>query len=238
MKLNWLGQAGYRLTAENGTGILIDPYLSDTLHRQRGEDYARTVPICTEMLRQKTDVLIITHIHADHMDIETIDAVFAAADGIAVLAPRNVLSVLRERYDGYDGRINYMMFEPGVEISLHGLLFRAVYACHSDVCPVGAVIEGDGRVICHTGDTMYHVRLTEELPRCADALLLPVNGQGNNMNCVDAARLTRLLEPKTVLPMHWDMFARFGCDVNEFIKSLEGSGQRIQIPAYYTEIAL
>ena len=35
MKISWLGQAGFRLVTDNGTVIMIDPYLSDTLRYKK-----------------------------------------------------------------------------------------------------------------------------------------------------------------------------------------------------------
>ena len=94
-------------------------------------------------------------------------------------------------------------------------------------------------MICHTGDTMYHKKLLMDLPRGADALLLPINGQGYNMNAVDAARLTRMLEPKTVYPMHWDMFKEYGCNVSEFIAAFDEKERGIiRIPDHYREYML
>lgn len=235
MKLYWLGQAGFYLVADHGTAIMIDPYMSDSLLQDRGEKYHREVPINEEFLKAKVDVMVITHAHADHMDFATLDQVFAVNHGVAVMAPRNVLSQLRARYGELE---NYMLFEPGVEITMNGILFRASYACHSDECPIGVIIEGEGKVLCHTGDTMFHTRLKTELPMEADLLMLPINGVGNNMNAADAARLTRSLRPRLVMPMHWDMFKAYGCDVEPFCSQLDGAAQRILTPPQYEAIAL
>ena len=235
MKLYWLGQAGFYLVADHGTAIMIDPYMSDSLLRDRGEKYHREVPINEEFLKAKADVMVITHAHADHMDFATLDQVFAVNHGVAVMAPRNVLSQLRARYGELE---NYMLFEPGVEITMNGILFQASSACHSDECPIGVIIEGEGKVLCHTGDTMFHSRLKTELPVEADLLMLPINGVGNNMNAVDAARLTRSLRPRLVMPMHWDMFKAYGCDVESFCSQLDGAAQRILTPPQYEAIAL
>lgn len=82
---------------------------------------------------------------------------------------------------------------------------------------------------------MFHKRLPSEYPQGADLLMLPINGSGYNMNAVDAARLTAILAPKAVLPMHWDMFKAYGCDVNEFISEFRDGGQRILVPEHYAE---
>lgn len=232
MKISWLGQAGFRLVTDNGTVIMIDPYLSDTLRYKKGESYRREVPVKDELLGSHVDVVILTHIHDDHTDFGTLDRLLAANGPVALLAPVNVLAALRARYARAE---NYMLFDPGIEITLNGIRFSSTYAAHSDEHPIGVVIEGDGKVICHTGDTMFHKRLPAEYPQGADLLMLPINGSGYNMNAVDAARLTAILAPKAVLPMHWDMFKAYGCDVNEFIEEFRGSGQRILVPEHYDE---
>lgn len=237
MKLTWLGQAGYRLRAGNGMVVYIDPYLSDSLREEKGETYVRQVPIRPEDLAAHVDVLVLTHLHGDHTDFSTVDALVKHNPTMAVLAPLNVLNAFRARYAGVP--LWYMLFDRGVEITLRDTRFIANFACHSDERPIGVVIEGDGKVICHTGDTMYHRQLLVELPRKADALLIPINGQGYNMNAVDAARLTRTLRPRTVYPMHWDMFAAYGCDVGEFIRQFEEAERTfIVVPKHYQEITL
>ena len=232
MKISWLGQAGFRLAADNGTVIMIDPYLSDTLRYKKGESYRREVPIKDELLDSHVDVMILTHIHDDHTDVGTLDRLLAVNGPVALLAPANVLAALRARYARPE---NYMLFDPGIEITLNGIRFSSTYAAHSDEHPIGVIIEGDGKVICHTGDTMFHKRLPSEYPQGVDLLMLPINGSGYNMNAVDAARLTSILAPKAVLPMHWDMFKAYGCDVNEFISEFRGSSQRILVPEHYAE---
>lgn len=232
MKISWLGQAGFRLVTDNGTVIMIDPYLSDTLRYKKGESYRREVPMRDELLDSHVDVVILTHIHDDHTDFGTLDRLLAANGPVALLAPVNVLAALRARYARAE---NYMLFDPGIEITLNGIRFSSTYAAHSDEHPIGVVIEGDGKVVCHTGDTMFHKRLPSEYPQGADLLMLPINGSGYNMNAVDAARLTAILAPKAVLPMHWDMFKAYGCNVNEFISEFRDGGQRILVPEHYAE---
>ena len=235
MKIAWLGQAGYRITTDNGTVIMIDPYMSDSLHEAQGESYVREVPIDEDVLRGRVDVLIISHCHADHMDFGTLDTLLAGG-AVNVLCPVSVLYPVRNRYWGAH---NYTQFENGIETIINGVRFSAEYAAHTDDRSIGVNIYADGRVITHTGDTMYHRCLKDAHPRGADALLLPVNGKGCNMNAVDAARLTKELAPKKVFPMHWDMFKAYGSDVNEF-KALfaDGEGPEIIIPEYYKDLEI
>lgn len=232
MKAVWLGQAGYRITTENGTVILIDPYLSDTLREERGESYKREVPIKEEYLATPPDILVLTHCHADHKDYGTLDRLLTGAP-VQVLVPLNTFHDLRGRY----GEIhNYIMFEQGIEATINGVRLCATYAAHTDEHAIGVDIYADGKVLCHTGDTLYHPRLKTDHVHGADALILPVNGLGCNMNAVDAARLTKELAPKRTYPMHWDMFKAYGSDVNEYTKLFEDDGAtQVVVPTHYEE---
>ena len=41
MTITWLGQAGFLVESSAGTKIMIDPYLSDSLHELNGDDFIR-----------------------------------------------------------------------------------------------------------------------------------------------------------------------------------------------------
>ena len=123
---------------------------------------------------------------------------------------------------------------PGTEISLGELHFRAVFAAHSDREAIGVVITGDGKRVYHMGDSLYHRHIFADPVEDIDLLILPINGKGNNMNAVDAARMTRDLAPNRVLPMHWDLFKAFGCDVTGFTSRFsEKDAVEILIPQHY-----
>ena len=44
MKIKLLGQTGVQIDPKDGTRILFDPYLTDTLHETKGERFARLIP--------------------------------------------------------------------------------------------------------------------------------------------------------------------------------------------------
>ena len=73
MKITMLGILGVAI--ESGSRMLmVDPYLLDTLHETNGEDFARMVPINEEWLAARPDILLLTHDHADHMDMPSLQA--------------------------------------------------------------------------------------------------------------------------------------------------------------------
>ena len=235
MKLTWLGQAGFYLVFDNSIRVMIDPYLSDSLYLKNGDSHRRLVPIREQFLDANVDVLILTHAHGDHTDFGTLDRILEKNPEIIILSARNVQTALRERYGAGE---RWMLFEPDTEVTIEGVRFRATFALHSDPCPVGVVIDENGKYYCHTGDTMYHRRLTEDYPKHAELLMLPINGKGNNMNSADAARLTEILKPKRVFPMHWDLFERYSGDPEEFAGFLESEETEILRYPQYQEINL
>ncbi len=229
MKGLWLGQAGFLFTAQDGITIMIDPYMSDSLAQKNGPAFQRQVPIRREFLKAP-DILVLTHCHEDHMDIPTLDQIFGQKP-MHVLAPASTLPVLRERYGG---KAEFILFTPGTEVTLGRVHLRAVFAAHSDRDAIGVVVSCDGKVVCHMGDSLYHRNIFQQDVEGVDLLILPINGKGNNMNAVDAVRMTMALHPKTVLPMHWDMFKAFGCDAVEFTEKLDtNAGITVLIPRHY-----
>ena len=65
------------------------------------------------------------------------------------------------------------------------------------------LIEIDGITVCHLGD-LGHILTTEQVEEVADVdvLLLPVGG-GSTINAATAAEVIRQIEPRAVIPMHY-----------------------------------
>ena len=217
MKCIWLGQAGFLCITHGGTTVMIDPYLSNTLEEEQGPAYHRQVPVQPEFLC--TPDVLFEKVHRP----------------LTVLAAEKAFWAMRQRYGG---KAEFVLMTPGTEVTLADMHFTAVSAAHSDPSSIGFVLEADGVFIWHTGDTLFHRSLLAQRPAVVDLLILPINGKGNNMNAVDAVRLTRILQPAYVLPMHWDLFSTFGCAVQPFADLLAQDPVRVLIPAHYTEFVL
>jgi L-ascorbate metabolism protein UlaG (beta-lactamase superfamily) len=88
------------------------------------------------------------------------------------------------------------------------------------------VIESNGCVLLHAGDTCVYEGLLTKLRRWRfDAVMLPINGRDarrfranclGNMTFQEAADLAGELSPALTIPAHYDMFAFNAADVNEF----------------------
>lgn len=236
MKLTWLGQAGWLICTYSGMRIMIDPYLSDSLREKNGDAYSRNIEIRPDFLSLQLDAVVITHSHGDHFDHQTLQKLFAAQKKpITVFGPQSVWEQLRKDNRWHN---ELVLFQEGTEYALGDVLLRAVFAAHSDPFSIGIIIEADGKKIYHSGDTLYHKKLINDATLNPHVLLLSINGKGNNMNVADGARLAQVLNPRILVPMHWDMFDKMGCDPTPIIDFLSQSGVQVNILQAYEDLTI
>ena len=199
MKITWIGQAGLYVETQ-GLKIIIDPYLSDCVGKIDARK-ARRVPVKEELFDIHPDVMIFTHDHLDHYDPETAERYLKQEKPFTVLAPIGCWRKARQN----GGDHNYVMFDAGIEWTEGDVRFCSVPAIHSDPDAIGVIIESEGKRIYVTGDTLYGRKVLDALPKDIDAVFLPVNGAGNNMNKADAARFAAACGAKTAYPIHVGM---------------------------------
>lgn len=206
VKITWIGQAG--LLFKTGKHIImIDPYLSDSVGVKDPKKHRR-VPVKEGIFDIKPNVIIFTHSHLDHYDPETVKKFITADSNILVLSPESVWNEARKT----GGNNNYVLFNRHTEWSEDGIVFKAVKAEHSDPTPIGVIIETEDKKFYITGDTLYNEEIFADIPKDIYALFLPINGVGNNMNMIDAARFSKKIAPKITVPIHIGMFDDISSD--------------------------
>lgn len=206
MKVTYLGQAGL-LFEKRGFKIMIDPYLSDSVEKINPKNYRR-VPVDESFFKIKPDVMIFTHNHLDHYDPKTVSHFIDENSNITVLAPKSVWDEVRK----IGGNNNYILFNRHTEWTQNGIRFTAVKAEHSDITPIGVIIDDGERKYYVTGDTLYNEEIFADIPSDIYALFLPVNGVGNNMNMTDAARFAKRINAERTVPIHIGMFDEITAD--------------------------
>ena len=225
MKITWLGQAGL-LFETGGVNIMIDPYLSDSVAKIQPKN-KRRVPVDESLFEIKPDIIILTHDHLDHTDPETLAHYLKADSGVLVLASPNAWKTVREEFPDTDN--NFVMFSRGTEWTHGKLLFRAVYAKHSDFEAIGVVIYAEGKTYYVTGDTLYNDKVFASLDQKIDYVFLPVNGVGNNMNFDDAKRFCDKIKAHAV-PLH--------CGLFDSLSLHDFPYKNKTVPEFYKEIKL
>jgi len=192
VRIKWLGQSGYILD-DGMTKICIDPYLSDIINKVAGRPRIRPVPVMPEEL--DSDIVICTHNHLDHIDIEAIPKM--KKENIKFFAPSDCREALLDL-----GVKNFVSFDEGTEIQAGNFKLKAVFADHT-VTAIGVVAEYQGEKLYFSGDTYYNEKL--ESIEC-DYMFICINGKLGNMNVEEAITLTKKICPAIAVPNHYDMF--------------------------------
>ena len=202
MKVTWIGQGGLLLESDS-VRVIVDPYLSNHCEKVKPTSYRRC-PIDPKYLDITPDVLIFTHDHNDHFDPETAPVFLAKPTPFTVLCPTSVWQAARAHGNGH----NYVEFDPHTQWTQGDLRFYAVKAAHSDPYAIGVIIEelNTGKKYYITGDTLYNTDVIADLPKDIYVVFLPINGVGNNMNALDAARFAEDIGAEHAVPIHFGMF--------------------------------
>lgn len=223
MKITWLGQAGLMFET-CGKTVFFDPYLSNSCFKTNPKNNRR-VCVDESIFRIKPDIIVLTHSHLDHTDPETLEKFLTENSGITVLAPKNAWEIART----FGGNNNYVSFNRHTIWTEGDIRFKAVYAEHSDESAIGVIMEAEGMIYYITGDTLYNTDIFEDLPSDIDAVFLPVNGVGNNMNMTDAAAFCKEIGT-TAVPMHCGLFDDIDMNTWEYKNKV--------VPEFFSEIVL
>ena len=228
LALFWLGGAGFVFRTAAGRTLAIDPYLSDSLDHYYSWKRLPLSPIALPARALQADLVLATHAHEDHLDPETIPDLVAA--GQALIAGPGMCTSAMRAWGVPEERMAEI--NRGERRTLAGFDVAAVLAHH--VSPAGAqtpdavgfVVDLDGIIVYHTGDTLYHPDLQAVRARRPHVLLVCINGQYGNMNPEEAARLTSEIEPAVVIPMHWGLVAENTAEPGAFVRALAATGSR------------
>lgn len=222
-RIEHLGQTGLRIDLIDLT-VLVDPYLSHSVQELDAPDLVRQVPIPYQPHElSMVDWVLITHEHIDHCDPHTLPALAQASPQARFIGPLAVRRQL-EQWGISGDRI--MQAPPDVFDLGKGLSVQSIPAAHPRIrCDqdgqpqaVGYLFKHNGRSLYLAGDTSVCDELLEVLKGVGpiDTALLPVNednffrrrrGIVGNMTVREAFGLAAEVGIRSVVPVHWDMFA-------------------------------
>lgn len=211
MTIQSTGQAGYIIQSVSGQRLGIDLYLSDCVESLEGHvGFKRLLPHLFDPKKVDLDVIIATHEHYDHFDVDAMTDMMAN-EKTHLFCSVDCASLVRKC--GIDEtRVSYV--RPG-EIAVIGDFELRFTTCdHGDGAPnaVGVIIFVDGKRIFEAGDTCLHLERAEMFLSNGplDVLIAPINGAYGNLNEVECAQLAGALRPKLTIPCHYGMFASHG----------------------------
>jgi len=206
-RLTYLGHSTL-LIEMDGLRILTDPLL-----RARVTFLLRASPPVDPQLYQNIDLVLISHLHYDHLDIPSLRLL---GRQIKLVVPNGAAPVLRRA--GFD---NLVELRAGDIHSLNPVAIQAVFADHArSRGPFGAQADCLGYLIRGSASAYFpgDTRLFSGMANLADALdlaLIPVWGWGyapgvKHMTPRQAAESLRLLRPRLAVPIHWGSYAPLG----------------------------
>lgn len=204
IEIDFVGQSCFQFTIGD-TRILIDPFLSpnNPIASRSAADFS-------------PDVVALTHGHQDHITDATAVATASDAEAIAIV------------------EVAWWLIEQGLERvadpNLGGTVTRdwgsvkLMPAWHTNTLPDGTAVGTpagllftlEGKRIYHLGDTALFSDLAlAKRTAPVDLAIVPIGGH-YTMDPEDAAEAVRLIDPKYVIPCHYNTFPPIEQDPEEF----------------------
>lgn len=225
----WLGQLGFILKTSRKI-FYLDPYLNPSLER-----------LCPPLLEPgevvNADIITGSHDHSDHLDHWALPGIMKASPSAILVAPDAHLPALLKT--GLD-ESRLRLLDDGIVFSDDGVKITAIKAAHEffDDEKFGGrfphlsfMIETDGVVVFHSGDTCIYEGLTTRLKEWKiDLAFLPINGRDarrlrsnciGNMTYQEAVDLAGAVKPRWTVPGHFGMFAKNTEDPSHFTEYMD-----------------
>ena len=124
------------------------------------------------------DAVLITHEHADHVDVDAVTAALTAAGSLQLYAPSGVAAQLREKAPGAGTRIHTVA--PGEDFETAGFSVRCFGGQHALIHPQIPVVANIGYFV---DSNVYHPGDSFIVPDGVDVrtLLVPVHAPWNKV---------------------------------------------------------
>lgn len=182
----WLGQSGF-LLQWNGSRVLIDPYLSDSLTRKyagTGKPHIRmSERVVDPGLLSNITIVTSSHNHTDHLDAETLIPLMKNNPGIKFIIPEANRDFVTERVKC---KKDFPLgLNDGTSLTVDQFTFHGIPAKHNEIerdefgnCRyMGYVIQFGEFKIYHSGDTIWFDELPGIVkPFAPNVAILPING--------------------------------------------------------------
>ena len=195
--ITYFGTASFLIQLD-GVRILTDP--GDLFTARLTEDKAAAL--------RDIDIVVVTHVDPDHVNRLRAVPGIASIPVLAPLSAREMFPDLRIVTDA--------------EYHLAGVTITTVQCTHGMrhwVAHQGYEIRGETRRILFLGDAF---RIDEPVAPRPDVLMVTIGGLEANPR--NALGIVRLLKPRLVIPMHWELFFRGDGKPRAFAARVEAEG--------------
>jgi len=217
--LTFMGHSAFLLKGESTT-ILFDPFITDN----------PKAPV--ESSEIKTDYILVSHGHADHLGDTVVISLRNQATVIAVweLSRYLRLQKVKTQVMNIGGTLEFSFGKVKMTPALHSSAVKNEDGTVTYVGnPCGFIVTLDEKTVYFAGDTglFSDMKLVGELDPI-DVALVPISG-GSNMDSEDAARAVEFLAPQITIPMHYNTWEHLEVDVDRFVQLCEGKGNKVQV---------
>lgn len=219
-RLTFHGHATCSILTDDGTRLVIDPYFEGN-------------PLCpTALAEVEADYVLATHGHGDHIG----DLIpLATRTGATVIATHELVNWAAsqgvEKHHGMSigGTHGFPFGRVKLTAALHGTRNEGEGGDAFPTMPAGIVLDlGTGQRLYHAGDTALLTDM-QLLRGQVDIALLPI-GDNYTMGPADAVRAIEFIEPRVVVPIHYDTFPIIEQDANTF-RRLVGDRATVEVLA-------
>lgn len=223
MKLRYFSHSAFQIITREGTSILIDPFLNDN----------PTSPVTADEV--DADVILLTHGHGDHL-----------GDTLEIAKRCNSLCICENELAGYlsSKGLNAHNMHIGGAYTFDFGWVKLTQALHSSVTPdsqcngsaTGLLVQIEDTLVYHTGDTGLFSDLKLIGDRNdVDLMLVPI-GDNFTMGTDDAVTACEFVNPKKVIPMHYNTFPVIQTDPIAFKTKVQARGIDCQVLEFGEEI--